>query len=138
MARLLIKSPIQNLCKATLAAKRFSSLLGAEPFETADDLTFALALGRAPGNVAAGAHAPAHPAGCDPIIESPVRVKTKESLWQELLYLTSCDPTFALCNVLPSPGCLFASAYRCRRFRGCHKHARLKRARAVKARIRGS
>ena len=72
------------------------------------------------------------------VVESTVGVKTKESLWQELLYLTSCDPTFALCNALPSPGCLFAGAYRCRRFQGCPKHARLKRARAVKARIRGS
>ena len=44
--------------------------------------------------------------------------KVKERLWQELLAETPHDPTFALCDSLPLPACLFARAYRCRRFRG--------------------
>jgi hypothetical protein len=44
--------------------------------------------------------------------------KTKEALWQELLALAPHDPTFAICDSLPLPACLFARAYRCRRFRG--------------------
>jgi hypothetical protein len=44
--------------------------------------------------------------------------KAKEHLWQELLAETPHDPTFALCDSLPLPVCLFARAYRCRRFEG--------------------
>jgi Transposase DDE domain len=39
-------------------------------------------------------------------------------LWQELLSLAAHDPTFAICDSLPLPACLFARAYRCSRFRG--------------------
>jgi hypothetical protein len=44
--------------------------------------------------------------------------KVKEHLWQEFLSLAPHDPTFAICDSLPLPACLFARAYRCRRFRG--------------------
>ena len=46
--------------------------------------------------------------------------KLKEELWQELLALTPHDPALAICDSMPSFGtaCLFARAYRCRRFRG--------------------
>jgi hypothetical protein len=44
--------------------------------------------------------------------------KLKERLWQELLSLAAHDPTFAICDSLPLPACLFARAYRCSRFRG--------------------
>jgi hypothetical protein len=44
--------------------------------------------------------------------------KLKECLWQELLSLAPHDPAFALCDSMPLPACLFARAYRCRRFRG--------------------
>jgi hypothetical protein len=44
--------------------------------------------------------------------------KIKELLWQELLLLTPHDPAFALVDSMPLPACLFARAYRCRRFRG--------------------
>ncbi len=44
--------------------------------------------------------------------------KIKEHLWQELLAQTPHDPTFAICDSMPLPACLFARAYRCRRFRG--------------------
>jgi hypothetical protein len=44
--------------------------------------------------------------------------KAKERLWQELLAETPHDATFALCDSLPLPACLFARAYRCRRFKG--------------------
>ncbi len=46
--------------------------------------------------------------------------KVKESIWQELLSSAPHDPTFALCDSMPSfaTACLFARAYRCRRFRG--------------------
>lgn len=44
--------------------------------------------------------------------------KTKEHLWQEFLALAPHDPTFALCDSMPLPACLFARAYRCKRFRG--------------------
>jgi hypothetical protein len=44
--------------------------------------------------------------------------KVKERLWQELLAETPHDSTFAICDSLPLPACLFARAYRCRRFRG--------------------
>ncbi len=44
--------------------------------------------------------------------------KVKEHLWQELLALAPHDPTFAICDSLPLPACLFARAYRCKRFRG--------------------
>ncbi len=44
--------------------------------------------------------------------------KVKERLWQELLADTPHDPTFAICDSMPLPACLFARAYRCRRFRG--------------------
>jgi len=44
--------------------------------------------------------------------------KVKERLWQELLAETPHDPTFALCDSMPLPACLFARAYRCGRFRG--------------------
>lgn len=44
--------------------------------------------------------------------------KIKEHLWQEFLSLAPHDPTFAICDSMPLPACLFARAYRCRRFRG--------------------
>ena len=44
--------------------------------------------------------------------------KLKEHLWQELLPFAPHDPTFAICDSMPLPACLFARAYRCRRFRG--------------------
>ena len=44
--------------------------------------------------------------------------KAKERLWQELLGLTPHDPAFAICDSMPLPACLFARAYRCRRFKG--------------------
>ncbi len=44
--------------------------------------------------------------------------KVKEHLWQELLALAPHDPTFAICDSLPLPACLFARAHRCKRFRG--------------------
>lgn len=44
--------------------------------------------------------------------------KVKECLWQELLSLAPHDPTFALADSFPLPACLFARAYRCRRFKG--------------------
>jgi hypothetical protein len=44
--------------------------------------------------------------------------KIKERLWQELLSSTPHDPTFALCDSMPLPACLFARAYRCSRFKG--------------------
>ena len=42
----------------------------------------------------------------------------KESVWQGLLSRIPHDPAFALCDSMPLPACLFARAYRCRRFRG--------------------
>ncbi len=44
--------------------------------------------------------------------------KVKERLWQELLAESPHDPTFAICDSMPLPACLFARAYRCRRFKG--------------------
>ena len=44
--------------------------------------------------------------------------KVKERLWREFLALTPHDPSFALVDSMPLPACLFARAYRCRRFRG--------------------
>ncbi len=44
--------------------------------------------------------------------------KVKEDLWQEFLTLAPHEPTFALCDSMPLPACLFARAYRCRRFKG--------------------
>jgi hypothetical protein len=44
--------------------------------------------------------------------------KIKERLWQELLSLVPHDRGFAICDSMPLPACLFARAYRCRRFRG--------------------
>ncbi len=44
--------------------------------------------------------------------------KVKERLWQELLLLAPHDPAFALVDSMPLPACLFAHAYRCKRFRG--------------------
>jgi hypothetical protein len=44
--------------------------------------------------------------------------KVKKHLWQELLALAPLDPAFALVDSMPLPVCLFARAYRCRRFRG--------------------
>jgi hypothetical protein len=44
--------------------------------------------------------------------------KLKDDLWQKLLTLAPHDPTFAICDSLPLPACLFARAYRCHRFRG--------------------
>ena len=44
--------------------------------------------------------------------------KAKELLWQELLAETPHDPTFAICDSFPLPVCLFARAYRCKRFKG--------------------
>jgi hypothetical protein len=42
--------------------------------------------------------------------------KVKKDLWQELLALAPHDPTFAICDSMPLLACLFARAYRCRRF----------------------
>src|SRR3712207_5313303 len=44
--------------------------------------------------------------------------KIKEALWQELLSFTPHNSALAICDSLPLPACLFARAYRCRRFRG--------------------
>ena len=44
--------------------------------------------------------------------------KVKELLWQELLICVPHDPTFAMCDSMPLPVCLFARAYRCSRFKG--------------------
>jgi Transposase DDE domain len=44
--------------------------------------------------------------------------KVKERLWQELLALAPHDRGFALIDSMPLPACLFARAYRCKRFRG--------------------
>lgn len=44
--------------------------------------------------------------------------KAKERLWQGLLSETPHDPGFALVDSFPLPACLFARAYRCRRFKG--------------------
>jgi hypothetical protein len=44
--------------------------------------------------------------------------KIKECLWQELLTLVPHDRGFAICDSMPLPVCLFARAYRCRRFKG--------------------
>ena len=45
--------------------------------------------------------------------------KVKERLWQEFLARAPHhDPTFALIDSMPLPACLFARAYRCKRFRG--------------------
>ena len=44
--------------------------------------------------------------------------KLKERLWQELLTLAPHNPAFAICDSMPLPACLFARAYRCRRFKG--------------------
>ena len=43
--------------------------------------------------------------------------KVEERLWQELLAQTPHDPTFAICDSMPLPVCLFARAYRCSRFK---------------------
>ena len=44
--------------------------------------------------------------------------EVKEVLWQELLALAPHDPAFSLVDSMTLPACLFARAYRCRRFRG--------------------
>ena len=44
--------------------------------------------------------------------------KVKELLWHKLLAETPHDPTFAICDSMPLPACLFARAYRCSRFKG--------------------
>jgi Transposase DDE domain len=44
--------------------------------------------------------------------------KIKESIWQALLSRIPHDASFALCDSMPLPVCLFARAYRCSRFRG--------------------
>jgi hypothetical protein len=44
--------------------------------------------------------------------------KLKEHLWQEFLAFSPHDPAFAICDSMPLPACLFARAYRCKRFRG--------------------
>jgi hypothetical protein len=44
--------------------------------------------------------------------------KAKERLWQELVSGSPHDPGFALADSFPLPACLFARAYRCRRFKG--------------------
>jgi hypothetical protein len=44
--------------------------------------------------------------------------KIKEDLWQEFLALVPHDPAFALVDSMPLPACLFARAYRCKRFLG--------------------
>jgi hypothetical protein len=42
----------------------------------------------------------------------------KEFLWQEIVAVVPHEPTFAICDSLPLPACLFARAHRCRRFKG--------------------
>jgi hypothetical protein len=42
----------------------------------------------------------------------------KEQLWQQVLQQVPHDPHFAIIDSFPLPVCLFARAYRCRRFRG--------------------
>lgn len=44
--------------------------------------------------------------------------KIKEHLWQEFLTLAPHDPTFVLIDSMPLPACLFARAYRRKRFHG--------------------
>ncbi len=44
--------------------------------------------------------------------------KAKERLWQGFLAETPHDPGFALADSFPLPACLFARAYRCKRFKG--------------------
>jgi len=44
--------------------------------------------------------------------------KAKELLWRELLARVPHDPTFAMCDSIPLPACLFARAHRCKRFKG--------------------
>jgi hypothetical protein len=44
--------------------------------------------------------------------------RSRSSSGQKLLADTPDDPTFAICDSMPLPVCLFARAYRCRRFRG--------------------
>ena len=44
--------------------------------------------------------------------------KVKEGLWQEMVLLTPHYPAFALVDSMPLPACLFARAYRCKRFQG--------------------
>jgi hypothetical protein len=44
--------------------------------------------------------------------------RIKELLWQELLLLTPHEPAFALVDSMPLPACLFARAYKYKRFRG--------------------
>jgi hypothetical protein len=44
--------------------------------------------------------------------------KVKERLWQEIVAVVPHEPTFAICDSLPLPACLFARAHRCRRFEG--------------------
>ncbi|MDP8974331.1 MAG: transposase [Actinomycetota bacterium] len=44
--------------------------------------------------------------------------KVKERLWQDLLAETPHDPGFALADSFPLRACLFARAYRCKRFKG--------------------
>ena len=44
--------------------------------------------------------------------------KVKEHLWQDLVALVPHDPSFSICDSMPLPACLFARAYRCKRFRG--------------------
>ncbi len=50
--------------------------------------------------------------------QAPNLWKVKEHLWQEFLALAPRDPAFALIDSMPLPACLFARAYRCKRFRG--------------------
>ncbi len=42
----------------------------------------------------------------------------KERLWRHLLRRTGFDPRISVVDSFPVPACLFARAYRCRRFRG--------------------
>ena len=42
----------------------------------------------------------------------------KELLWRELLICVPHDPTFAICDSMPLPVCLFARSHRCSRFKG--------------------
>jgi hypothetical protein len=44
--------------------------------------------------------------------------KAKELIWQKLLVDAPHEPTFALADSFPLPACLFARAYRCKRFKG--------------------
>ena len=44
--------------------------------------------------------------------------KVKEDFWKEILALAPHDPTFAICDSMPLPACLFARAHRCKRFKG--------------------